>query len=94
MTSIVSKEIRLKNRPEGLPAVSDFEFAEVTIPAINDCEVLVQNIYISVDPYMRSRMIDRKSYLPPFQIGHPLDGASVGRVIESKSDAFKEGDYV
>jgi NADPH-dependent curcumin reductase CurA len=94
MTSIKSKEIRLKNRPEGLPAVSDFELAEVTVPAIKEGQVLVQNMYMSVDPYMRSRMIDRKSYLPPFQIDQPLDGSSVGRVIESKSDAFKEGDFV
>ena len=94
MTSIVSKEIHLKNRPEGLPAKSDFELAEVTLPAINDGEILVQNIYVSVDPYMRGRMYDRKSYLPPFQIGQPLDGGCVGRVVESKTEAFSVGDYV
>ena len=94
MTSIVSKEIRLKNRPEGLPAASDFELAEVTVPAINDGEVLVQNLYMSVDPYMRGRMYDRKSYVPPFQIGKPLEGGSVGRVVASKNEGFKEGDYV
>lgn len=94
MKSIISKEIHLKNRPEGLPAASDFELAEVTVPAINDGEVLVQNLYMSVDPYMRGRMYDRKSYVPPFQIGQPLEGGSVGRVIESKNEAFKEGDYV
>jgi len=94
MTSITSKEIRLKNRPEGLPAASDFELAEVTLPAINDGEVLVQNMYMSVDPYMRPRMYDRKSYFPPFQVGQPLDGGGVGRVIESKTDGLKEGDYV
>jgi NADPH-dependent curcumin reductase CurA len=94
MTSIVSKEIRLKNRPEGLPAASDFELAEVTVPAINDGEVLVQNLYMSVDPYMRGRMYDRKSYVPPFQIGQPLEGGSVGRVVASKNEGFKDGDYV
>ena len=94
MTSIVSKEIHLKNRPEGLPAASDFELAEVTVPAINDGEVLVQNLYMSVDPYMRGRMYDRKSYVPPFQIGQPLEGGSVGRVVASKNEGFKEGDYV
>lgn len=94
MTTLISKEIHLKNRPDGLPSSSDFELAEVAIPAINDGEVLVQNMYMSVDPYMRGRMIDRKSYLPPFQIDQPLNGSSVGRVIESKNDAFKEGDYV
>ena len=94
MTSLVSKEIHLKNRPEGLPAASDFELAEVTVPAINGGEVLVQNLYMSVDPYMRGRMYDRKSYVPPFQIGQPLEGGSVGRVVASKNEGFKEGDYV
>ena len=94
MTSITSKEIHLKNRPEGLPAKSDFELAAVTLPAINQGELLVQNIYMSVDPYMRGRMYDRKSYFPPFQIGQPLDGGCVGRVIESKNEGFSVGDYV
>ncbi len=94
MTSTTSKEIHLKNRPEGMPSKSDFELAEVTLPAIDDGEILVQNIYISVDPYMRGRMYDRKSYLPPFQLGQPLEGGSVGRVVESKSGQFKAGDYV
>ena len=89
MTSTVSKQIHLKNRPEGMPSKSDFELAEVTPPAINDGEILVQNIYISVDPYMRGRMYDRKSYLPPFQLGQPLEGGSVGRVVESKNGEFK-----
>ncbi len=94
MTSTISREIRLKNRPEGLPAESDFELAQVAIPEIGEGQVLVQNIYMSVDPYMRSRMYDRKSYLPPFQIGKPLEGSCVGRVIASNTKAFKEGDHV
>ena len=94
MTSITSKEIHLKNRPEGLPAKSDFELAEVTLPAINEGQILVQNVYMSVDPYMRGRMYDRKSYLPPFQLGQPLEGSSVGRVIESKNEGFNVGDHV
>jgi NADPH-dependent curcumin reductase CurA len=94
MAPVTSKEIRLKNRPEGLPAASDFELAEVTLPAINEGQVLVQNLYMSVDPYMRGRMVDRKSYVPPFQLGQPLEGGSVGRVVESKIDALIEGDYV
>ena len=94
MAEKVSREIRLKNRPEGLPKESDFELAEAVIPEIGDGEVLVQNIYMSVDPYMRGRMVDRKSYVPPFQIGMPLEGGSVGRVIESKGGPFETGDYV
>jgi len=94
MNTTVSREIRLKNRPVGLPAESDFELAEVTIPEVRAGEILVQNIYMSVDPYMRSRMYDRKSYLPPFQLNQPLEGSCVGRVVESKNEQFKVGDFV
>ena len=92
MTLLKSKEIRLKNRPVGLPGIGDFELAEVTVPEIKTGEVLVQNVYMSVDPYMRGRMVDRKSYIPPFQIGQPLEGNSIWRVIASKNGSLKEGD--
>jgi NADPH-dependent curcumin reductase CurA len=94
MKHTVSREIRLKNRPEGLPQETDFELAEVTLPEPAEGEILVQNIYMSVDPYMRGRMYDRKSYIPPFQLGMPLDGGCIGRVIESKNDRFRVGNYV
>jgi len=94
MPTKISKEIRLKNRPIGLPEESDFELAEAAVPEVGDGEILVQNIYMSVDPYMRGRMYDRKSYFPPFQIGNALEGAGVGRVIESKNGSFNVGDYV
>jgi NADPH-dependent curcumin reductase CurA len=94
MSVKISREIRLKNRPVGLPAESDFELAEVTLPQVGEKQVLVQNIYMSVDPYMRSRMIDRKSYVPPFQIGQPLDGGCVGRVVASRNGQFQVGDFV
>jgi NADPH-dependent curcumin reductase CurA len=94
MTAKTSREIRLINRPEGLPKASDFELAEAVVPELGNGEVLVQNIYMSVDPYMRGRMFDRKSYVPPFQIGMPLEGGCVGRVIESNGGPFKLGDYV
>jgi NADPH-dependent curcumin reductase CurA len=94
MVEKVSREIRLKNRPAGLPTESDFELAEVAVPEVDDGEVLVQNIYMSVDPYMRGRMYDRKSYAPPFQLGQPLDGGCVGRVVESKNEQFQAGDFI
>jgi len=94
MSAKISREIRLKNRPVGMPAESDFELAEVTLPQVGEKQVLVQNIYMSVDPYMRSRMIDRKSYVPPFQIGQPLDGGCVGRVVASQNGQFQVGDFV
>ena len=85
MTHTKSREIRLKNRPEGLPRATDFELTEVTLTEPAEGEILVQNIYMSVDPYMRGRMYDRESYIPPFQIGKPLEGGCIGRVIESKN---------
>ena len=94
MTDMKSKEIRLKKRPIGLPNESDFELAESTVPPVGERQILIQNIYMSVDPYMRSRMMDRKSYLPPFKLGQPLDGGCVGRVVESKNEQFQAGDFV
>jgi len=94
MTTMISKEIRLKNRPVGMPAESDFELAEVSMPEVGDGEILVQNIYMSVDPYMRARMYDRKSYMPPFQLDQPLGGSCVGRVLESKNEQFQIDDFV
>jgi NADPH-dependent curcumin reductase CurA len=94
MNPQISREIRLKNRPAGLPTESDFELAEVTLPQVGERQVLVQNVYMSVDPYMRGRMVDRKSYVPPFQLNQPLEGGCVGRVVESKNDQFQVGDFV
>jgi len=94
MNARVSREIRLKNRPAGMPAESDFELAEVSLPQVAEGQVLVQNIYMSVDPYMRGRMVDRKSYVPPFQLNQPLDGGCVGRIAESNNKQFQVGDYV
>ena len=94
MASVKSREIRLKNRPEGLPRETDFELAEVALSEIGEGEILVQNIYMSVDPYMRGRMVDQRSYLPPFQLSQPLDGGCVGRVVESKNEQFQVGNFV
>jgi len=94
MRKRISREIRLKSRPDGIPTQHNFEIAEVTIPETAENELLVKNLYMSVDPYMRGRMMDRKSYVPPFQIGQPLEGGSVGEVVESKKDKFKPGDIV
>jgi NADPH-dependent curcumin reductase CurA len=87
-------EIHLKRRPVGMPLETDFELVETKIPDPGDGEFVVRNIWMTVDPYMRGRMTDRKSYVPPFQIGEVLDGGSVGQVVKSKNPAFAEGDYV
>jgi NADPH-dependent curcumin reductase CurA len=90
----VNREIRLAARPKGFPKDSDFELAETAIPEPADGEVLVRNVYMSVDPYMRGRMNDTRSYVPSFQIGKPLQGGAVGQVVESKTDALAPGDWV
>jgi NADPH-dependent curcumin reductase CurA len=94
MRKRISREIRLKSRPDGIPTQHNFEIAEVTLPETAENELLVKNLYMSVDPYMRGRMMDRKSYVPPFQVGQPLEGGSVGKVVESKNDKFEPGDIV
>ena len=94
MPAIPSREIRLASRPTGVPTASNFTLAETTLPPLEDQQVLVRNRFMSVDPYMRGRMNDRKSYVPPFGIGKVLEGGAVGEVIESRSSEFKTGDAV
>jgi len=94
MAGTLSREIWLKNRPMGMVTENDFELAEVKIPEIEEGQILVRNVYISVDPYMRGRMGERETYIAPFELGKPLDGGCVGQVVESKSKKYKEGDYV
>ena len=86
-----SREVRLASRPSGEPSIANFSFATVELRDPNPGEVLVRNVCISVDPYMRGRMNDAKSYVPPFQIGQPLEGGAVGRVIASRMKSFPWG---
>jgi NADPH-dependent curcumin reductase CurA len=90
-----SREIRLKSRPAGLPGAENFGLAETMVPDPDSGQILVHNIFMSVDPYMRGRMVDRASYVPPFQIGEPLSGGAVGKVVAVNGNPkFREGDYV
>ena len=84
----------LKSRPETIPTADNFELKEIDLPEVGDGMIRVRNHWLSVDPYMRGRMNDAKSYVPPFQIGQPLEGGAVGEVIESKADGFAPGDLV
>lgn len=90
----VSREIRLKSRPVGVPTTDNFELAAVELPAPGAGEVQVRNSWMTVDPYMRGRMNDVKSYVPPFQIGEALQGGAVGEVVASNDPAFAVGDLV
>jgi len=94
MTQIISREIRLVSRPKGIPRAANFTLVQTTLAPLKDKEVLVRNLFMSVDPYMRGRMNEGKSYVPQFEIGKPLEGGAVGEVIESRATGFKQGDIV
>jgi NADPH-dependent curcumin reductase CurA len=87
-------EIHLAARPSGRPTGDNFAFVEAEVPKPEPGQILVRNLVMSVDPYMRGRMNDVKSYVAPFQLGRPLDGGAVGEVVESTVDTFKPGDTV
>jgi NADPH-dependent curcumin reductase CurA len=89
-----NKQIILVSRPTGTPAVNNFATVDAEVPQPKDGEVLVRTRYLSVDPYMRGRMSDRKSYVAPFAVNEAMNGGVVGEVIESRSPAFKPGDIV
>ncbi|WP_027067080.1 NADP-dependent oxidoreductase [Maribacter sp. Hel_I_7] len=91
----MNKSINLKQRPVGTPTLADFDFIELE-NNLNVCEdeILLESKYISVDPYLRGRMSDAKSYVPPFNVGEPISSGIVAEVIETKNDKFKKGDFV
>ena len=91
---LFSREIHLKQRPVGMPTENDFQLVRVEVPDLRDGEFLVRNLWMSVDPYMRGRMREIKSYISPFQIGKPLEGGCVGQIIKSNNNKFTVGDYV
>ena len=84
----------LHSRPEGMPKHTDFAMIDVAPAALGDGEVRIANRWLSVDPYMRGRMNDVKSYVPPFALGEPMQGGAVGEVIESRADAVPVGTWV
>jgi NADPH-dependent curcumin reductase CurA len=88
------REVHLASRPIGEPTPDNFELVDAEVRAPREDEVMVRNSFLSVDPYMRGRMNDAKSYLPPFQVGQPMDGGAVGEVIESRSSQLAVGDTV
>ena len=91
---MTTQQIVLASRPKGLPASDNFRIQEAELPAIKAGEILLKGLYYSVDPYMRGRMNDTKSYAAPFEIDKPFNGSVIGKVVESKSDKFKTGDVV
>jgi NADPH-dependent curcumin reductase CurA len=89
-----TQQIVLASRPIGTPTLTNFRFEDVVLPEMNDDEIQLNTLYLSVDPYMRGRMNDAKSYTPPFEVDKPIEGAGVAKVTASKSEKFNVGDYV
>jgi len=77
-----------------MPTSDNFELKDVELPPLGDGQVRLRNLWLSVDPYMRGRMNDVKSYVPPFQVGQPMEGGAIGEVVESKAEGFAVGDLV
>ena len=94
MSKTGNKQILFAERPTGAPTAATFELADTAMPEPGEGEFLVRNIFMSVDPYMRGRMVDTKSYIPGFQIGEPLEAGAVGEVIKSNHEKIKVGDHV
>ncbi|HEY5295786.1 MAG TPA: NADP-dependent oxidoreductase, partial [Gaiellaceae bacterium] len=90
----MSREVVLVARPQGEPKESDFELRESAGADPGDGEVLVRNVFVSVDPYMRGRMTGVRTYVAGFDVGDVVDGGAVGRVVSSRHDGFVEGDWV
>src|SRR6478672_7688397 len=85
---------QLTSRPQGMPTKDNAALAEVKLPELGEGMVHVRNRWLSVDPYMRGRMNEVKSYVPPFQVGEPMEGGAIGEVVESKADGVAAGDLV
>ena len=88
---MTAKQIVLASRPKGTPTADNFRFEDFELPGLEDGEVLLKGLYFSVDPYMRGRMNDTKSYSPPFQLNKAIEGGVVAKITKSKSASFKTG---
>jgi NADPH-dependent curcumin reductase CurA len=91
---VTSREVRLAARPRGVPRETDFEVATTEVPDPADGQVLIRNAYVSVDPYMRGRMNETRSYAPSYVLGEAMYGGAVGRVEQSRHPAWPAGVWV
>ena len=92
--SATNRQVLLASRPQGAITEQNFRIVDAPMPAPADGEVLVKNEWLSLDPYMRGRMSDAKSYVPPAKLDEPMTGQTVGEVLESRDPRFKAGDKV
>ncbi|MBZ0244193.1 MAG: NADP-dependent oxidoreductase, partial [Bacteroidales bacterium] len=89
-----TRTINLKSRPIGTPKLTDFDFSTLEIAELLEDEVLLSTKYVSVDPYLRGRMSDAPSYIPPFELNKPIASGIIAEVLASKSNNFSKGDFV
>ncbi|MFB5190958.1 NADP-dependent oxidoreductase [Alicyclobacillus fastidiosus] len=94
MPQLEASRIVLASRPKGKPTAENFRTETILLPAPGPGEILVKALYLSVDPYMRGRMSEAKSYVPPYEIGGVVGGGAVAEVVESGDDSFQPGDVV
>jgi NADPH:quinone reductase len=90
----MNKVILLNKRPDGKPTLEDFKFTSAAIPVPTIGDILLKTLYVSVDPYLRGRMNDSKSYVPSFELGKPINSGIIAEVIDSTHSKFKKGDFV
>lgn len=90
----LNRKFVLDNRPQGEATASNFRLVEETLPALKDGQVLIRHHYLSLDPYMRGRMNESKSYAQPQALGEVMIGGTVGEVVESRCDKFRPGETV
>src|SRR6476661_7648106 len=89
---MITRQFVLASRPKGMPVAENFRLETIELPPVGDGQVLVLSKFISVDPYMRGRMYDVKSYSPPFQVDQPIAGGVIAEVVESRSTHFRPVD--
>ncbi|MPZ26140.1 MAG: zinc-binding dehydrogenase [Micromonosporaceae bacterium] len=92
--TLTARQVQVVSRPDGWPESGDFQLVEVAVPELSDGQLLVRNQFISVDPYMRGKLNDVRSYTPPYQLNAPMDGGAVGEVVASRSPERAVGDVV
>lgn len=92
--TMMNTQVLLAARPTGEPSPENFDIVQSAIPEAGEGEIVVRTIYLSIDPYMRGRMDDAKSYAASVQIGDVMTGGVVGQVMQSRNPKFSEGDFV
>jgi NADPH-dependent curcumin reductase CurA len=90
----MTRAIALRSRPDGWPTQDNFELVKIDLPSPAEGQILVRNLFMSVDPYMRGRMSDAESYVPPFRVGEPLEGGAIGEVVAGRDPGYQVGDVV